>query len=311
MLHSHPRLAVAPETRFVLPVYARRLRFGDLRVAANREALGEFVVGTRYFDNLGLDHELVVRRIVSAPPTLGSAIEAVFRAFAERFGGQRWGEKRPGYHRHIEEITRLFPDAHLVHVVRDPRDVVASLKRMPWWKHGTYHAVSAWAQSVDHTDAASARLPVTRVRYERLVADPETELRRLCDAIGEEYDAAMARPEKQAQAVVPAKRWHRRARTAPSTDRIGRWRESLEPWELALCESVLGERMERLGYERAGAGFPGLVHLARYAYVDQTRRLARRAELAADRLERRFEPNPVAAVPAPEPNRAAGSSRAA
>lgn len=297
MLHGHPRLAVAPETRFVLPAYRDRRRFGDLEAEANRRALAEFIVGTRYFDNLGLEHGTVVDSVVAAPPTLGSAVDAVFRAFADRFGAERWGEKRPGYHRHVDEVMRLFPDAHLLHMVRDPRDCIASLKKMPWWRRATYHSVSAWAQSVDFLDAASRRWPVTRVRYERLVAEPATELRRVCAAVGEEYDPAMSRPEVHATDVVPRKRWHRRTRTSPSTERIGRWHGELEPWELALCESALGSRMERLGYERTGAGFPGVRHLSRYAYVDRTRRLARRAELVRDRWEQRSEPNPVAFIP--------------
>lgn len=295
MLHSHRRLAVAPETRFVLETYRRRLDFGDLEDPSNRRALGRFIVRTRFFRNLGLDRKDVVTRIVDGPPTLGSAFGIVLAAYAERFQRERWGEKRPGYHRHIEVVLRLYPDAHLVHIVRDPRDVVASLKRMPWWKRGTYHSVAAWAQSVDFVDEAARLAAVTRVRYELLVADPERELRRLCAELGEEYDPAMAAPERLAAVVVPSKHWHSRTGAAPGTERIGRWQGELEPWELALCESALAARMERLGYERTGAKGPGAAHLARYAYVDRTRRALRSVELLRDRWTQRSEPNPVAA----------------
>jgi hypothetical protein len=33
MLHSHPRIAIPPETRFMLDIYERRLEFGDLAPA--------------------------------------------------------------------------------------------------------------------------------------------------------------------------------------------------------------------------------------------------------------------------------------
>uniref|UniRef100_UPI00281255E6 sulfotransferase n=1 Tax=Streptomyces alfalfae TaxID=1642299 RepID=UPI00281255E6 len=36
MLHAHPRIALPPENRFVLPAYERRLAFGDLRDRGNR-----------------------------------------------------------------------------------------------------------------------------------------------------------------------------------------------------------------------------------------------------------------------------------
>jgi hypothetical protein len=295
MLHSHPRLAIAPETKFVLPAYQRRLSFGDLREPSNRRALGEFIVGTRFFRRLGLEREAVIQEVVDAPPTLGSGLGAVLRAYADRFECSRWGDKRPGYYRDIETVMRLFPDASLVHVVRDPRDCVASLKQVPWWKHGAAGSVLAWAQSVDYVDEAAQRWRVVRVKYERLVADPETELAALCAALGEDYDPAMAQPERLAGDVVPRRPWHREARGAPSIEPIGRWRERLEPWEAALCEAVLAGRMETLGYELRGAGRPPAREVARYTYLQASRRLARRVKLEKDRWKQRSEPNPVAA----------------
>jgi hypothetical protein len=301
MLHSHPRIAIPPENRFVLPAYRERLRFGDLEERANRRALAKFIVRGRghRFRDLGLDRKRTIRQIVKGPPTVGSAIGIVLRAYAERFDRPRWGDKRPNYHGHIDVIMRLFPDAQIVHVVRDPRDCVASLKRMKWWKLDSYHAVSAWAQSIDHTDAARRRWPgvVTRVRYERLVADPETELRALCAALGEEYDPAMAEPERVAPVAVPErKHWHGNTRLSPTTKRVGSWRTGLEPWEAALCETVLAGRMRNLGYELEGTGRPATRHVARYAAVHSARRLYRRKRLLRDRWDRRREPNAVGAL---------------
>jgi hypothetical protein len=296
MLHAHPRLAIAPETRFILPAYRQRLRFGNLEDPANRRALAEFVVDGRYFGNLGLDPGETVERIVGGPPTFGSAIGIVLRSYAARFGRPRWGEKRPGYYRHIDVVMRLFPDAQIVHLVRDPRDCVASLKRMPWWKRTSHHSVLAWARAIDLTAEATRRWPILQVQYERLVTDPEGELRGLCAALGEDYDPAMVEPERFVTEVVPDKRWHRSTRGGPATTaRIGRWRGHLEPWELQLCETVLARRMERFGYELSGARRPPAVHLARYAYVRTTREGYRRAEQLQDRWRRRSEPNPVAA----------------
>lgn len=301
MLHSHPRIAIPPENRFVIPAYRRRLRFGDLREPANRKAVAQLVMERgRGFGDFGLDPLETERQIVAGPATLGSALGIVLRAYAERFDRPRWGDKRPFYHSFIPQLLRLFPDAQIVHLVRDPRDCVASLKRMPWWKLDSFHAVSAWANSVDRVGRASRARPgvVTRVQYERLVADPESELRTLCAALGEDYDPAMAEPELVAAIAVPErKHWHSHTRTGVTTRRIGSWRETLEPWEAALCETVLGRRMRSFGYEPTGAGRPGAGVLARFARVHAERKLHHwRRRVLPDLRARRREPNPVGAL---------------
>lgn len=302
MLHSHPRIAIPPETRFLLPAYRRRLEFGDLEKAANRRKLGRFVTRRgRKFRDLGLPREETIRRIAEGPPTVGSALGIVFRAYAERFDAARWGDKRPAYHNHIPVLMRLFPDAQLVHIVRDPRDCVASLKRMRWWKRPSHHSVAVWAQSIDSTDAALRRWPgaLVRVRYERLVADPESELRALCAALGEEYDPAMAEPERTAAVAVPErKRRHHHVNTAvaPTTSAIGKWRDGLEPWEVGLCERVLAGRMREFGYELSGLGRARPADVARYAAVYAGRRFENRKDALEDARKRRREPNPVASL---------------
>ena len=303
MLHSHPRIAIPPENRFVIPAYEARLGFGDLRKRPNRRELGRFIVARgRKFRDFGLERRETVRRVATGPPTLGSALGIVLRSYAERFESPRWGDKRPLYSSYIPMLMRLFPDAQIVHVVRDPRDCVASLKRMPWWRAGTYHAVAAWADAVDHTESAAKRWPgvVLRVQYERLVADPETELRGLCEALGEAYDPAMVAPERVAPVAVPErKHWHANTRVGPMTERIGSWESGLEPWEAALCDAVLRRRMTTFGYEPAGSAAPGALHLARYAGTIAARRALRRSKLLKDRLDRRREQNPVAALLTP------------
>ncbi len=301
MLHGHPRIAIPPETRFLLPTYFERLSFGDLEVRRNRRRVARFVQRPKTrFRDLGLNRRRVRRQIAAGPPTLGSLLATVYSSYAERFERPRWGDKRPAYHGYIEVLLRLFPDAQIVHLVRDPRDCVASLKRVPWWKQSVYHSISAWAQSIDNTDEALRRWPraVTRVSYEQLVADPEPNLRELAEALGEEYDPQMAEPERLSGVAVPErKHWHANTRGGPSPKFIGRWRSDLEPWEVELCEHVLAGRMERLGYERNGSARPGPEHLVRYAYVHRTRAAVRRQRLLLDRWRRRREPNPVAALP--------------
>jgi hypothetical protein len=262
MVHAHPRIALPPETRFVLPAYEGRLGFGDLRDPDNRAGLARWITGRKEtrFHELGLDAKAVARRIEDGPPTLGSALGIALEAYAESHDKVRWGDKRPAYALHVHEILRLFPDAQFVHLVRDGRDCVASLVGMPWWHRGFHEAVATWAQVMDVTRRYAHRLGPDswhELRFEDLVAAPEPELRELCCYLGEEYAPATTEPSRMAQKAVPARKtWHRRTHGALDTSRAGTWQQRLTLDQVRLCDAVLGERLVRNGYELSGAVRP-------------------------------------------------------
>lgn len=299
MLHAHTRIAIPPETRFLLTVYSSRIGFGDLRQESNRRALAEAIVDrkqTRFYE-LGLDRKEVTDEIVTGPPTLGSALGIVLRAYATRFGKPRWGDKRPGYYQHIPVLLRLFPDAQIIHLIRDGRDCVASLKAMPWYKHDIHTAVSTWVEAIDIGRWATRRLPADtyhELRYEQLVSDPANHLAALCDFLGEEYEPAMTEPHKIADIAVPKrKKWHSSTHKQVTATQSGSWHDRLEPAEISLCETVMGSRLQRLGYELSDAPRTSAAQLTRYTRVAALRRGAAYKRRSRDRLLRAREAGPV------------------
>ena len=258
MLHAHSRIAVPPETRFLMRVYRRRAHFGDLTEVANRRELARFIVrqrGGTKFRQLGLDRRRVRRRIIRGAPTIGSAIGTVYRSYADRFGKARWGDKRPTYFRDIDAIRVLFPDAQFVHLIRDGRDCVASLKRMPWWKHGSIAAIAMWVHAIDCGRRAARRLPPDAfysLHYERLVTDPRTELTALCGFLGEDFEEQMLESHRMAPQTLPAhqrERWHANTGKEVSAAAVGGYAGALDSDELALMEFVAGKRLRDLGYD--------------------------------------------------------------
>jgi hypothetical protein len=290
MLSSHSRIAVPPETRFLLEVFRRREEFGDLTVRRNRRRLGRALTrgkGSK-FRHLGLDRKLVRKAVVKSPPTIGSAIGAVYRTYAAGQGKVRWGDKRPTYFRNVDVLRELWPDAQFVHLVRDGRDCVASLKRMRWWRHGVHSAVATWVHSVDIARRAQRRLPpeaFLQIRYEDLVADPRAQLERLCAFLGEEFEEAMLEPHLIAETLPRRQRdnWHRNTRERVGTGRVGTHQEVLSPAERALVAQVAGSRLRRLGYSVEPAGRAGLVDAVKFTRALLEMRARTRLLAARDR----------------------------
>lgn len=179
---------------------------------------------------------------------------------AVRFGAvdpaKRWfTDKMPLNETHLGLIHILFPKSPIVHLVRHPLDVVLSVFSNGL-THGFYcayaleTAATHYALIADLITDYRAAMPFNyhELRYEDLVADQETEVRKLLRFVGERFDPAMlafhenpryARTASYAQ--VTEKLYDR------SVYRYRNYRKHLEP-----VVPILQPAINRLGYKVDG-----------------------------------------------------------
>lgn len=194
-------------------------------------------------------------------------------------GKPRWGEKTPHHVNHIDVLLDWFPAARVIFMVRDPRAACASLLIVPWrnWRSDgrrrvdprwfrrlrrVYFDSAYWEATVDRfTQTWSGEPRVTTVRYEDLVAEPETSLRDLCKYLDEPYDEQMlANRSWQALSSAPDrvdgwKRQHFESTLKPvTTASVTKWQKDLAPIEVAIIEANSSAGMARFGYERSPKG---------------------------------------------------------
>jgi LPS sulfotransferase NodH len=291
MLHAHPRIAIPPETRFVLGAYQRRAEWGDLTDIANRRRLAEWITrGETNFADLDLDADAVIAQIVDGPPVLGAAMGIVFRAYANKFGKPRWGDKRPAYLLNVDLLLRMFPNAQIINIIRDGRDCVASTIGQPWHRGGLNEAIYTWCRSDDEGWRARRTLDSEtyhELHYESLVADPVRRMKAICAFLGEDFVPAMASPATMADVAVPERKvWHELTRGEVTTTRVGTFADRLRPAELAFCQSVMAKRLVRRGYQLVDASQPSLGRHIGYlpkrgrAAVSRTKRAVTWREIA-------------------------------
>jgi ornithine cyclodeaminase/alanine dehydrogenase-like protein (mu-crystallin family)/DNA-binding response OmpR family regulator len=241
ILDSHPKLYAGPESLLLLPVsidtagLARKFDLPRASLDAELAAAGGRVPFVERFQELVLRH-----------------------------GGKRvWVDKTARNVHRLGYIRRHFPQAKVIHVVRDPRDVVASLKTHR--KHkvvggrivptGYCMPISLCIDRLEHAIAdALAHEPdplMLTVRYEDLVLDTERTVRRLCDFIGVDFAPAMLEFHKIDSPTRDPRHFPQNIEaTRPiSPSSIGRHRMALTADEIAQTETRLGETMRRFGYE--------------------------------------------------------------
>ena len=91
-------------------------------------------------------------------------------------------------------------------------------------------------------------------KYEDLVADPEKELRRICDHVGIEFEADMISRVDDRSQQIEARRIKDWENVASSINRsnFNKFGDGLSRWTVSRIERALGTEMKVLGYELTG-----------------------------------------------------------
>lgn len=131
MLNRHPAIAISRETEFYHYIYRRRRIFGSLSDLGNRKRLVKEYLSTQRIQRMNLDLQALEQKLLEEGVTYEALFASLLSFYARAHGKRRCGEKTPQHALFTEVLCRWYPDARIIHILRDPRDVVASLLRMP------------------------------------------------------------------------------------------------------------------------------------------------------------------------------------
>lgn len=167
--------------------------------------------------------------------------EALARGLIAEMAAKDTGFLALSIHRNAPAMYALFPEAKIIHLLRDPRDVARSSIGMGW-AGNSYYGASHWIGTEQDWDAAA--IPATQVltvHYETLMANLEPELTRICEFLGLAFDPAMLT-------------YYENSTYGPPDPGIAqKWKVKASPREVALIEGRVGPLLEARGYEPAGA----------------------------------------------------------
>jgi omega-hydroxy-beta-dihydromenaquinone-9 sulfotransferase len=172
----------------------------------------------------------------------------------------------------VSEILSLFPEAKLICMVRDPRDVVLSQRaKWRWWRRQSnsgpsrremfrsllaYHPVTVallWKGAVAAVQRHADEARVLTVRFETLVEEPEETLASVCEFLGVPWEPALLTVEQQESSMLRDS-----GAIGMNAGRAGAWRRAgaRERADLFLCELVCRRQMRAMGYETSFARPP-------------------------------------------------------
>ncbi len=205
--------------------------------------------GVLVHDAAGIDRGRIHAALAARPPSVVAMLESLTVIQAGDAGKPRWIEKTPRHLAYLPLIRNLWPDAAIIHMVRDPRARAVSMTRMPF---GADSQVSNLLDGMFRDRATRAAVDadprLLRVRLEDLVADPARELGRVCDFLGEPWMPAMLEGSA-ATAAIGANEWWKAEATAPIRKPApDAWRDEMSPDVLRFAALYCADQLDRNGY---------------------------------------------------------------
>jgi len=182
-------------------------------------------------------------------------------AAARDAGGRRWvGFKDVWIIEFFRPIAQAFPSAKFLVVLRDPRDIIASMMAiedptqiahpLSYARH--WRKYVAFIEHYRRDPLFAGRLHVATL--EDLVAKPESSVAELCDFLGVDHEPAMLDASKYFDYAKGAvwtgnSSFVRTKSDAPGRLPSARWRERLDVRLRVLVDYVCGPDMSLMGYQ--------------------------------------------------------------
>jgi sulfotransferase family protein len=255
MLNHHPQLAVSNDTHFI-----PRVLVDEVNPLVTSELI-ENVVHYKRFYRLGLDIQ-TAREIGERSHDFRQFVSGLYDAFASVNGKPFGGEKTPDYVKCLSLLHYLFPDSKFIHIIRDGRDVALSMlqwaatsikgpSKFDLWRTNPV-AVCAlfwrWQVMKGLLDSAQMRRFYLEIRYEELVLEPETILKRIASFLELPYSDDMMR--FYVGKTRPGTHLSAKSAWLPATPGLRNWRSQMAAKDVELFEALAGDLLDLFSYGR-------------------------------------------------------------
>lgn len=210
-----------------------------------------------------------------------ATLNKIFFEWEAKQHGKKWaGDQTPRHVFHINELIDWYPGAKFIHIIRNPCAVLFSQKKK--WRAGlrwgqprfevlrtflNYHPITTgiiWIKSIAAGLKFQKIVPKNSMKtmyFEHLVADPKTEVQKICDFLKIEFITDMINVDVEFSAGKEDEGSKGIRKTISE-----RWTSELSNTEIFIAERLAGYQLKSLGYHLTGVK-PNLLKLLFYILI--------------------------------------------
>jgi len=262
LFDAHPNVIIPTECPMIVNLYPKWGKVTEW----NQKSLKRFVEDVflhRDFQKWSIDKEEVSKEILSyeghySYQTLIKVIYSKFQSAFPKGDILLLGDKNPVYSTNTEKLLKIFPEAKYIHLTRDYRDNLVSIQKVDFEAPYTPLIAYRWRFSAKKIHRLKKKHAENffSMRYEDLVAEPEKNMKQLCNFLGIPYDERVFGFYKKQQAAFAnhpeqeVEKYHQSLTNPINTKKIGVWKDQLKTKDVKMTDTVVGQYAEINGYQR-------------------------------------------------------------
>lgn len=253
ILNSHSQIAIPEEGTFWMPLL-RRYGVNPHKKFSKKELDNclKYISSNSQFKlwNIPCD-ELIDKINYHSCQDLLSLMQIVYSMYSEKHHKAIWADKTPSFFRMVPELSRLFPEAKFIHIIRDGRDLYLSWRKIDPGKSNIAVCALEWCHKVCTAQKDLLKFRNSNhleIRYEDLVQDPKKILNSICLFLNIKFEAEMLNFWQQSEKYIGCH--HSELIFKPlSTHSINKWKKELSDNELQVFENIAGDCLRNNGFE--------------------------------------------------------------
>lgn len=253
ILNAHPLLNVSYDTvnyfRFILKKGIAPHNYTDIVSNINSR------LNKRY--NIILNRDRIVQEIQESAIINHKVIYSAVMNSLFGYSNKRWGEKALLEWTNIPTFLSMFSKGKAIHLIRDPRDVLASYKNMTVETGEKYlDAIFATMHSMDTAIIYQQNFSCERyciLKYEDLVTDTRGAVQKMCIFLDLDFCEEILIPNNYKDRH--GKKFNCKGHSAYKENNyedglpLGRWKTGLSKFEIDFTESLLSKQMKYFNYQ--------------------------------------------------------------
>jgi len=256
LLDGHPSIYSGPELNLFtkLALYERYdlVKFCSTFLCKYGLESYPFSETKPFFDNLdryGISQEKAWGWVNSSK-NLKELSECFQQFILEKSNKKIWVEKTPRNARVIKTYMDTFPEGKVIHIIRDPRDVILSLERRGF---SFLKSCEIWLAAVAAVDGVACNSNLLEIRYEDLVTDKLKTMRSVCDFLNIDFQEVYFESDRFRsrgfELAISLCAWENRISTSVATSSVGKYNKQLSRFDSIYDMKVTDAYAKAVGCE--------------------------------------------------------------